>query len=716
MWRAARGISFLRPLLEAADRTWWASVIRRANVVDLEYAAMQGGFRSRRAAIRAYVRTGFRAGLNLNPLFMEQLVSGQLSDAGRVPALYAYLVNDPRAVRTSINWDGPAYLARHPESISSAGGPLGHAWRAARDTGAIELGTSDAVTSIPWRSFRAQVMAPAGAPTLAESGSKRPGPPDAAYLFRVASDEDDLADALATAVEVSQRSRCPVVIAVAGTDSPTWTNVRLLTLWLEDVFVTTERKEALQEVEKLVTPGGVVAVRGTHAEISPQDLLELAQRAVNGPVAPLWLARDGTIAAAGTVFNSGRSFRLLAGHPPEDALALGTSLSVPEIAGETYAYPVTPQPAHAPHTALGIHYRGRSEPPPPVTRGSSADTDLDALIASAGLRVTAWTASGPRLARTQRPSLPDDSTAPTSLRWAIKTAAPAGRRGEWWGDTHFARGIAGALRRLGQKVVIDSYDARMRTSRHLDDVVLALRGPEPIAAQPGARSILWIISHPDEIDDRQMADFDVVFAGSRMWAEGASARFGRPVLPLLQCTDPVRFHPTGVSRSRRVVFVGTARGIPRPSVLEPIRAGFPLAVYGPDWRGWIPADNIVATGIPNAELPLLYETAGAVMNDHWPAMKAAGFVSNRLYDVVASGGRAISDDVEGVSEIFEGAVRVYRSIPQLLDMLHSDIDSLFPEAADLAAVSARVRERDSFDARARTLLDAALSGSSGSGG
>tara|TARA_B100000678_G_scaffold233374_1_gene202387 strand:+ start:130 stop:558 length:429 start_codon:yes stop_codon:yes gene_type:complete len=139
-----------------------------------------------------------------------------------------------------------------------------------------------------------------------------------------------------------------------------------------------------------------------------------------------------------------------------------------------------------------------------------------------------------------------------------------------------------------------------------------------------------------------------------------------------------------------------------------VSAGIPVAVYGPDWREWIPADRIAGIGVPNAELPVLYETAAAVLNDHWPAMQREGFIANRPYDVVAAGGRVISDDVKGLAEHFDGAVVTYRDTEELITMLTGDLDALFPQPSELARIAARVRERDSFDARARVLLDRVL--------
>jgi len=100
----------------------------------------------------------------------------------------------------------------------------------------------------------------------------------------------------------------------------------------------------------------------------------------------------------------------------------------------------------------------------------------------------------------------------------------------------------------------------------------------------------------------------------------------------------------------------------------------------------------------------VYESAGAVLNDHWPAMRREGFISNRLYDVVAAGGRVISDDVEGIDEIFAGAVRMFRDDEELLRLTESPLDGRFPPEAELARISERIRREHSFDARAERLL------------
>ncbi|WP_218869273.1 glycosyltransferase [Microbacterium sp. AK009] len=340
--------------------------------------------------------------------------------------------------------------------------------------------------------------------------------------------------------------------------------------------------------------------------------------------------------------------------------------------------------------------------------GVGGDSDISEVLAASSLRFAGWSDEGPVLTRPPRQARLADGTSVACLRWAIKIAAPAGHEGLAWGDTHFANGLAEALRRLGQEVVIDAFAARNRATSAIDDVSLVLRGPRRIDPPAHGRSLLWIISHPDEITSDELSKYDRIFAASIPWAARAGARLGHSITPLLQCTDAVLFRPQGIPRGKDIVFVGTARGIARPSVVAPIEAGVDVTVYGPDWRRFIPGRFIRASGISHSDLPARYESAAVVLNDHWPAMQKEGFISNRAYDVVAAGGRVISDTVEGLQEHFGGAVRTYDSTSELIGMLRGDLDDLFPSYEKLDAVSRRVRMEDSFDARAQVLLDAAI--------
>lgn len=719
--RSAREKPALRPLVSRIDRLWWAHVIRRADIVDRDYVQAQLGRPiSSAAAIRRYVKSGYREGLRLSPLFVDSAVGDHLPESWRVPALYAYLVADPQGLQVSPLWDAVAYAEAHPEALTARGGPVGHAWHR-RDTDSLPFGPTAQSAEVPWSQLTRVIV---DAASLAREGREAAAAPQAAPVARelivaLGPDEEDVDESFAEAVQFLQELDHGVAIVVMDDRAEDWTLASLLRAQHPRVRISRRRcADPAVAVDELIASSAadVVVVRGPNQTLSAANAIRLAEHveASDGGAlfAPVWLDADGTIAAVGATAEG----RFLSGHPVEDLdrFRQETTLEVPALAGTTFAarrsdLTTKLQGADAAAQLVGRTFVALDTET--RTRSHAAEAALPAIATPADelLRRGGWErADAGTLRRPRREiELRDGTTVPV-LRWALQTAAPVGPRAEGWGDTHFARALAAALRRLGQEVVIDAYDARARPTRYLDDVTLGLRGPEPLNPSPFGVSLLWIISHPDEIGASDLAGFDAVFAASTSWAKSATAAFGVPVTALPQCTDATRFRPSGLARGRDILFVGTARGIFRPSIVEPIRAGIPVTVIGPDWRGWIPAERIAATGVSNDQLPALYEGAALVLNDHWPAMREQGFIGNRLFDVVAAGGRAISDDVNGIAELFGGAVRTWDTVPELIEMLSDDLDAVFPGEDELMAISARIRNEHSFDARARTLLDAAL--------
>jgi GT2 family glycosyltransferase len=297
------------------------------------------------------------------------------------------------------------------------------------------------------------------------------------------------------------------------------------------------------------------------------------------------------------------------------------------------------------------------------------------------------------------------------LRWAIKNPAPAGKEGEIWGDTHFARCLAAALRRLGQQVTIDHRPEFDRASGMHDDVTLLLRGLVPYQPAPGAVNLVWLISHPEEFSRSEAESFDRVLAASVPWAERMSAQWRLRIDPLLQATDPSLFHPdrAPADTGDPVLFVGKSRKVLRPMVRDAVERGLPLSVYGPEWGGLIPRSYVKATSVPHDEVGAAYRAAGLVLNDHWEDMRVDGFLSNRLFDAAASGARVITDDVTGVEGFFGRSVQVARDADDLVRLAQApDLDSIFGDDEERRSVAARVHAEHSFDARAQQLLDAAL--------
>lgn len=290
------------------------------------------------------------------------------------------------------------------------------------------------------------------------------------------------------------------------------------------------------------------------------------------------------------------------------------------------------------------------------------------------------------------------------LRWAVVVSSPSGAAGDQWGDTWFGRDLVDALNRQGQQARLVYRGGASSEARDADDVVLVLRGLRRVTPRRAGNTwMLWVISHPELVEDAEIAEYDCAFAASTTWRNES-------VTSLLQATNPQRFTPAAgqPDSGERCLFVGSTRGEYRAVVRDAIAANAPLGVYGVGWSEFIDAEHIRGEFLPNPELPEAYASAGVVLNDHWPAMAAEGFLSNRLFDAVASGARVVSDPAAGLSEVFGDAVVTYSTPEQLREILHAPLDTIFPDRERRVANARRIAQEHGFDSRAEQLITAAL--------
>ncbi len=102
---------------------------------------------------------------------------------------------------------------------------------------------------------------------------------------------------------------------------------------------------------------------------------------------------------------------------------------------------------------------------------------------------------------------------------------------------------------------------------------------------------------------------------------------------------------------------------------------------------------------------MLYSSCKILVNDHWPDMRDWGFVSNRLFDALACGAFVVSDRVEGVAELFGGAVPTFDSAESLGSLIsHFRHDPDARKALAMKGMSI-VRDLHSFDVRAKEFAD-----------
>jgi GT2 family glycosyltransferase/spore maturation protein CgeB len=293
-------------------------------------------------------------------------------------------------------------------------------------------------------------------------------------------------------------------------------------------------------------------------------------------------------------------------------------------------------------------------------------------------------------------------------RFALVTGVPAPEVAATWGDWHFAHDMGRALKAHDVKVTVHTLsDADVRQARAAD-VLVHLRGRGDVPPAEGQFSVIWCISHPEDLSPDACDTADLVLLASHTdFVADLRSRTSTEVAALLQATDPRRFRPRpSVARYEHpVAFVGNSRFARRPVVEHALAAGLRPAVYGANWERFLPADTVRAVHIPNDELPHLYSSVSVLLNDHWEGMRVCGMASNRLFDALACGTVVVSDELPGVEELFDGGVLTYkgpRDLRRTVEALLGDDDERRRRAERGRAA---VLASHTFGHRAEQLLD-----------
>ena len=288
------------------------------------------------------------------------------------------------------------------------------------------------------------------------------------------------------------------------------------------------------------------------------------------------------------------------------------------------------------------------------------------------------------------------------LSIAIKISANDVATLESWGDYHFAKSLSKALQSWGHSVRIDLKNDWYKDQSNVD-VNIALKGLDNFTPNSDQTNILWIISHPNEVDSNQLNNFDHIFVASASYSDTLKTKTDQPVSTLLQCTDTDLFYPdkNDLFPTYDRLYVANSRRVKRTAIEFAISSEIALDVVGKDWDGIIPKGWIKGEYIPNHLLRYYYSNASTVIGDHWPDMLKNGFISNRIFDVLACGGNLISDNIQGLDDKLYKVIKKYNSSNEFKGLLESTIPPF--SSRDMSEYIAR---HHSFDQRAIEILDA----------
>ena len=681
-----------------------ARALSRSVLFDRDLYEAQRGRRFRSDATAAYdwIVEGSRRGLVAGPLLVPTVAAEGRRPGVQAAAWWASRARAAGFPRTTAHplVDLAWYEAHVPAGASWRGGPLAHYTEVGRHEGA-RLGPLDPGGTDLVELGRAAVRATA-APT-SPADEPRTATTRSALVLATGSSRTPLA--LLPAL-LDPASGIDEVLVVEGADPSA--ELRLadasLRLLAPRVRVLTADPHDPTAAALRAARGDTVLVVTAPIDTTATDVRRLLDAVESGAAAavPVILAPDDTVSAAGLVLREGALVPDLAGRPWSDAVRPGDRA----VAASTGTVAALRRDL-ATTAADGLTAGGASQSLLALTRRLHDDGGEVRLVVAATAAIASTGSADPvptAAAAEPRTSYADPAT--TALRWAIKSPHPAGAVRRTWGDYHFASALAASLEQLGHEVAVDPLDSWYRASASRDDVTLTLRGLHRHQPARHQVNLLWVISHPELVTDDEMDEVDATFAASLSWSRSHSTATRR-VSPLLQCTDAARFTPDAAEpgSGHPLLFVGNSRSARRPIVEAALATGHDLAIIGGGWTGRVPPGVVRAEFAGNDTLPALYRGAGVVLNDHWPAMAADGFLSNRLFDLSAAGARWVSDPARDLDEVFpQGRVA---SDATALRALLDGAPASFPTEAELLAASDRVRAEHSFDARARSLVSAA---------
>lgn len=246
------------------------------------------------------------------------------------------------------------------------------------------------------------------------------------------------------------------------------------------------------------------------------------------------------------------------------------------------------------------------------------------------------------------------------------------------GDFFLADDLKQGLQKLGYKV-----EYRFRENYEdlkLGDIgnVIYFKGyynfehlPDAEDKDDGRKRVLYLY-YVEGLKPEILNEVDVVACASKKFIKEVVTPAGVAATYIPQFTNPDRFKPSAkeADKAYPVLFVGSDHtGFGRKSVDYAVLAGADLSVFGKFWEKSLQPDVLKGNFIENNELYRYYASADVVLNDHREDMRYFGFISNRIFDVTASGGFILTDYLPEIEEVYGDSIATYKDYYEFKEKL-----------------------------------------------
>lgn len=193
----------------------------------------------------------------------------------------------------------------------------------------------------------------------------------------------------------------------------------------------------------------------------------------------------------------------------------------------------------------------------------------------------------------------------------------------------------------------------------------------PIDDKKGRKTVLYVY-YLEGLHPKILGEVDAVASASKRFIDEYVFGNGYKGQYIPQYTNKERFKEASSEADKQfeVLFVGSDHtGKGRKSVDYALMANANLSVFGKFWDKSLGRDVLKGSYIDNDELYKYYGNAKIVLNDHRKDMAYWGFVSNRIYDVSASGGFVFTDYVKEIEVEYGDSIVMYKNKEEFKEKL-----------------------------------------------
>ncbi len=281
-----------------------------------------------------------------------------------------------------------------------------------------------------------------------------------------------------------------------------------------------------------------------------------------------------------------------------------------------------------------------------------------------------------------------------------------------YGDYHTAHELGDALSILGFEVSYwERYGNHWESIDASVDVVIAMLDSFPVHSSPeNAILVAWVRNWTERWIERPgFDDYDIVLVSSTRSKAIVEARSHQTAQVMPLATNPARFRPNRESTPRwDLVFSGSSWQQPRAvaEALPAVANANSVRVFGGGWERDPGMAGLSEGPVPYEQLPEIYRSARLVIDDSTAPTRLYRSVNARVFDALGAGTLVVSNDSEGVHDLFDGEFPVWHDA----ESLRSVVDGLLADPATTAELASRYRsvvlERHTYAHRAAQIREA----------